>query len=79
MKPVFTYFNHTTFDVTEAKIHVADNADGSKSIIAYYPKTWTKGDKVNLTTHDGTLACVSPYVVTEWHEVTLYTIPAPGS
>lgn len=78
MKPADTYTGYRTFDLTVANVHVLANDDGSKRVVARYPKTWTKGDRIEgLSTVNG-LVDMCPHDVTEWAEVVLATIPAPA-
>lgn len=75
MKPADIYTSHQTFDLTECKVHAIKNDDGSTRIVARYPKLWLPFEKRMVSTVAGPKE-MRPYIVTEWHEVTLMVIPA---
>lgn len=75
MKPTFNYSGFKTTDLTEARVHALKNPDGSTRIVAYLPKTYTKGEPMDAETVKGTLR-VCFYDITDWTEITLMTIPA---
>lgn len=75
MKPVDVHAGHQTFDLTECKVHALKNDDGSTRIVARYPKAWVPGEKRQMQAVAGIVE-MRPYIVTEWREVVLMTIPA---
>jgi hypothetical protein len=75
MKPLNFYAPYRTYDLTGCVVHKVDDPDGSSRIVAYYPKTYTKGTPVPVGVADGRTFEWAPYDVTEWTEVTLADIP----
>lgn len=78
MKPVHEYGGYVTFDLTACVVHALPNSDGTTRIVAMYPKKWIAHEKQSVTMVNGEVADYRPYTVTEWREVILATVPAPG-
>lgn len=77
MKPIHTYTSHTTFDLTECKVHCLRNEDGTRRIVAMIPKAVEAGHAQEMQGSNGKFVMMRPFLVTEWEEVTLAVIP-PG-
>lgn len=77
MRPIHTYTAHTTFDLTECKLHCLLNEDGTRRIVAMIPKAAEPGHAQEMRASNGEMVLMRPFLVTEWEEVALAVIP-PG-
>jgi len=75
MRPYFEVTGYRTLDLTEAKLQVLSNGDGTRRLVAMIPKKWERPDETQ------TVLCVNGeqrqmrfYTVTEWEEIEIAKI-----
>lgn len=74
MKPTHDYTGHQTFDLTECKVHVLDNPDGTRRLVAFVPKTFSAGAKTQVNTVNGAQPALRPFLVSAWEEIVIIPV-----
>lgn len=68
MKAVQDFAGHTTFDLSEGKVHKVTDAAGATRFVVMFPETWEAlGPKRAVETVSGPLA-LTQYRVLTWSE-----------